>query len=117
MIERPLGVTIICILGFISAIFALMSGIILTTITSLFQNSIITLFGFLGYILIIIAIANFIGFYLLLKMKRTGWVIVTVMGIISIILGIASFGIDSLVSIIISAVIVGYLFMKRKLFA
>jgi len=132
--SRPTGVTIICVLGFISAVFSLVSGILFIGVSSLFGGmgsvsfgnetaSMVvdmgifgTLFGMLGYILIIIAIVGFVGFYLLLKMKKIGWILTTVIGIIFMTLNILNFSLTSILVIVFWAVIIGYLFTKRKLF-
>ena len=139
---RPTGVTIICILGFLLSILALLTGIVSIGLAEIlggaeFQmifgsmvasaiSEEIDLFTIIGVISIIMGIVGLVAFYLLLKMKRTGWIIVTVLGVIqiavSLIPSLMSFSIEGLLNlntilpIAIWVIIIGYLFAKRNLF-
>jgi hypothetical protein len=88
-----------------------------------------SLLGGLGSLLTIISLIplvtgaiGLVAFYLLLKMKRIGWIIVTVLGIISIVLSViqavlVGFDIFSIaLGVGLWAIILGYLWTKRKLF-
>jgi hypothetical protein len=136
---RPTGVTIICILGFLGAILMLFAGVLIVFLGQFFDQIMgvlplgnetfplnITgltgagefgsLSGFLGMAFIILAIVDFAGFYLLWKMKKIGWIIITVVGVLTITLYAINFSINYIVSIILFAVIVVYLLTQRKLF-
>ena len=65
---------------------------------------------------IIIALIDFVALYLLLKMKKTGWILVTLMEIITIILGVLVLSMTNILGIVLAFIIVIYLFTKRKLF-
>lgn len=141
--SRPTGVTIICILGFLFSILALLTGIVSigfagfiesigpplmleSEIISMIFGEIGSLFNILGLITIIMGVVGLVTFYLLLKMKRTGWIIVTFLGVIqiavSLIPSMISFSIEGLLNlntilpIAIWVVIIAYLFTKRNLF-
>lgn len=127
--SRPTGVTIICVLGFLGAILVLFSGILLAGLgglmggltsgdetVSMDLGGLGSLLGLFGYVFIIIGIVDFVGFYLLLKMKRIGWIIITVMGIIFIAMNVINFSVNNILGIVLWVIIIGYLFMKRKLF-
>jgi hypothetical protein len=135
--SRPTGVTIIAILNIIGGITMLLGGITLvaagTIIPSLppsaFQNGNLTEpnvnvsgipLSFLGgtaiaigSVLIAIGIVSFIVAYGLLKGMRWAWTVTVVLSIISIALNaisIATGNIGGIVSIIISAIILYYLY-------
>jgi hypothetical protein len=135
--KRPKIVTIICVLGFLGGIILLIAGILLTGITDMivetgipgvsinetvslalggFEPMLGPLLDFLGMVLIIIALVNFIAFYLLFKMSRIGWIMVIVLGILQIIGSAMSLSMNSVPVIVLGIVIIAYLFMKRKLF-
>jgi uncharacterized membrane protein HdeD (DUF308 family) len=75
------------------------------------------MFVLLGILATAVGIVDMIAFYLLLKMKRSGWIIVTAMGIISIALNLISFTAAGIISIALWVVILVYLFTKRRLFS
>jgi hypothetical protein len=135
--SRPTGVTIIAILNIIGGITMLLGGITLvaagTIIPSLppsaFQNGNLTepkvnlsgispyFFGgiaiAIGGVIIAIGIASFIVAYGLLKGMGWAWIVTVVLSIISIALNaisIATGNIGGIVSIIISAIILYYLY-------
>ena len=135
---RPTGVTVICILGFLSSVLMLVTGILALGLAGIMGGMGISvgglsgassLLGGLGSLLTIISLIplvtgaiGLVAFYLLLKMKRIGWIIVTVLGIISIVLSViqavlVGFDIFSIaLGVGLWAIILGYLWTKRKLF-
>ncbi len=80
----------------------------------------------LGFIPLIVGVVGLVAFYLLLKMKKIGLIIVTTLGVItiaqSILPSLMSFSIEGLLNlntiliIVLWAVIIGYLLTKKKLF-
>jgi uncharacterized membrane protein (DUF2068 family) len=135
--SRPIGVTIIAILNIIGGIIMLLGGITLvaagTILPSLppsaFQNGNLTepninLSGIppsfaggtaiaIGGVIIAIGIVSFIVAYGLLKGMRWAWTLTVVLSIISIVLNaisIATGNIGGIVSIIISGIIIYYLY-------
>lgn len=76
----------------------------------------VSMLSFMGYIFIVIALIDFVALYLLLKMKKTGWILVTLMEIITIILGVMVLSMTNILGIVLAIVIVIYLFTKRKIF-
>jgi len=134
---RPKIVTIICVLGFVGSVILLIAGVLLTGIAdmigdtgipgfSLNETASLALGGFtpmlgplldfLGMVLIIIALINFIAFYLLFKMNKIGWIIVIILGILQITGSAMSLSLNSVPVIVLGILIIAYLFMKRKLF-
>lgn len=142
--RRPLGVTIICILVLLDALLMLFAGVLMIFMGNLFgdmgmflvenQNTFLlgnqtgmllglgevgSLLGFLGPIFIVIAIVEFVGFFLMWKMKKIGWIIVVAAGIATMAIYVLSLGgIDYMMLIYaaLTAVVIIYLLMKRKLF-
>jgi hypothetical protein len=127
--SRPIGVTIIAILNIIGGIIMLLGGITLvaagTILPSLppsaFQNGNLTepninLSGIaiaIGGVIIAIGIVSFIVAYGLLKGMRWAWTLTVVLSIISIVLNaisIATGNIGGIISIIISGIILYYLY-------
>lgn len=144
--RRPAGIAIICLLGFLASVLMLLAGILIVFLGQILGQTIGSLplgnealpllgnetglmnmeeigsffglsSGFLGMIFIALAIVDFAGFYLLWKMKRVGWILVTAVGIIMIIPYVLNFSINSLILIVPAAAIIVYLLIKRKLFA
>lgn len=115
---RPLGVTVLGIIGLLWSLLALIGTASLLTLSAAVVGSMggIASFGS-GVIeisaMLIISIISLIGYILLLKMKRNGWLIVEIFGVISIILSALSLNI---IGIVITAIIIGYLYTKRQLF-
>jgi hypothetical protein len=121
--SRPLGVTIIAILNIIGGVIMLIFGIglvilgaVLPTLPpSVFNQS---LFGGVGIafgaVLVALAIVSFIVAYGLLKGRGWAWTVTLILSIISIVWNAitiataANFG--GIISIIISAVIIYYLY-------
>ncbi|NIP40244.1 MAG: hypothetical protein GTN39_01840 [Candidatus Aenigmarchaeota archaeon] len=134
--SRPTGVTIICILGFLGAILLLISGVLLVGLGGIIVNTgipflgnetaSVTLGGFgsvlgplldlMGFVLIALAVIYFVSFYLLLKMNRIGFVLVILLGLLQIIGSAISFSMNNATMIVLWAIIIAYLFIKRKFF-
>ena len=116
--RRPTGVTIICILGYVGSVLALVAGIL-----SIFFSAIVvtafplpgldSLFAILGALSLLLGIVGLVAFSLLLKMKKIGWIIVTIEGIISIIIGALTFNV---LGIALWIIILVYLWRKKDLF-
>lgn len=134
---------VICILGFLLSVLALLTGIVSIGLAgilggldipltvdgetaSITFGEVVSLFTILGLITLIMGVVGLVGFYLSLKMKKTGWIIVTVLGVIQIavilIPTMLTFSIEGLLNlntilpIAIWVVIIAYLFTKRNLF-
>ncbi|MBU0530561.1 MAG: hypothetical protein ABIH52_02050 [Candidatus Aenigmatarchaeota archaeon] len=135
--ERPIGVTVISILGFLISLLAIIGAAFILFIGSMFSGLDPTLvddvlvisFGdvgtyimVLGMIPLVVGIIGLIAFFLLLKMKRSGWFLVVTLGIISIITTVVSsvlvsFETTGIITLVVWIIIIAYLFMKRKIFA
>lgn len=100
MVQRPLGVSAICILGWIGAGFWALA-----------------VFAGLGAVLVVVLLAlgvvNFVVLFWLWKMQKKGWTWTMVIEIISLVLSLLQF---SLVGIVIPAIVVIYLWTKKGLF-
>jgi len=129
MAERPLGITIIAILGFIGAVLLVIGGLFLlfvgTALMEILEGT-TGLFGGLlgtaaGAIVLIIGIVQFVISYGLWKLKK--WAlyiefILLLLGIVNSIIMMAYIGdLTQIVAIIISAIILYYLYSKRKVFS
>lgn len=127
--DRPTGVTIIAILNIISGIVMLAGGLGLAAIGSILptmsavdpnasgQLAIAGLLGVggvaVGGILIILGIISFVVAWGLLKGRGWAWTVTAVLAVISIIMGIVSLAagnFGSIVNIIISGVVLYYLY-------
>jgi hypothetical protein len=124
--HRPTGVTIIAILNIIGGIIMLVGGLVLVAagsiLPSLSTNSDLSgvpalLIGTaaiaVGIILIILGIISFIVAYGLMKGMSWAWTLTVVLSIIGIVLNaisLASGNFGGIVSIIISAIILYYLY-------
>jgi|GEM_PF-1827209 len=135
----PLPVTMLSFLGILYAVI-----LILTAVTAIFfvgslegydltflnettlqiplvpLEEIAFLVNFLAFLNIVIALVYLLGFLLLLRMKRSGWIILMFMGILSAIingmnLGI-SFGTGNALILVFWIAVIAYLLIKRKLF-
>ena len=69
-----------------------------------------------GVIFLVLGIVDLIAYIMLFKMKRIGWLLVTVLGVISILMGIATDVMSNVITIVITALIIIYLYTKRQLF-
>jgi hypothetical protein len=114
--SRPIGVTIIAILNIIGGIIMLLGGITLVaagTILPSLQPSAGGTAIAIGGVIIAIGIVSFIVAYGLLKGMRWAWTLTVVLSIISIVLNaisIATGNIGGIISIIISGIILYYLY-------
>jgi len=117
MTERPLGVTIIGILWILSGLLALFGGIGIAALGSLVAGPIGGIIGLgLGVALLVIGIIEIvlgIGCF-----KRWGWVwtVGVIVTIISLLMGIVDLfrtGAGALLGIVISVVILWYLFREN----
>ncbi len=100
--SRPIGVTIVAILMIISGILFLVGG-----------TGLVVFIPPIGVPLIIIGIANLVLAWGLFKGKGWAWIITVILAIISVILSIvsiASGGRTNIISLIISAVILYYMY-------
>jgi len=139
--KRPTIVTVICILGFLMSVLFVLTGILTLFVSSLFapfgtgtltsgegvSSDVSDLSGF-GSLLIlfsavplIVGIIGFGTFYLLLKMNKIGWILVLILGIISIALGLLQIAMGvfqfNIISLAFWGLIVAYMLLKRNLFA
>jgi len=120
MAERPLGLTIICILGFIGAIIGIFGGIAMFGLGAIFGGLISGMYGGLlgtiswivGIVILIISIISLYAIYGLWNMKKWAWTLTMILEIISIILGLTALN----PSIIIPVIIVIYLWIKKDIF-
>lgn len=127
--KRPTGVTIIAILNIIGGILMLIGGIALVTIAAVLPEAFeqgmgsgmsdmsAGMYGALGVgmggIILVLGIISFIVAYGLWKGKSWAWTLTVVLSIISIALNaisIASANFGGIINIIISAVILYYLY-------
>lgn len=120
MAERPLGLTAICILGFLGAILGILGGIALFGLGKLFGGIIGGAFGgvlgtissIISVMILIISIISLYTFYGLWKMKKWAWTWTMIAEIISIFLGLFSLN----PTILIPVIIVIYLWIKKDIF-
>ena len=116
MAERPLGITIICVLGFIGAIIGILIGAATFSISSLLVAYLGLFSAFVSVfagILIVWGLVIFVGSFWMWKMLKKGWILVMIMYGISVILGLISF---QYVSLVIPILFMIYLYMKKDLF-
>lgn len=123
MAERPLGLTIICILGFIMALLYIVGSAYML----LMGGAMMAYFGVMGslaagmggllmaisILALLLSIAFLISLVWLWQMKRIGWAIAMVLNIILLIIGLANFNVFG---VILALIIVIYLYVKRGLF-
>ncbi len=124
---RPKGVVLISVLGFLSAAFLIISGIFVVFFSMLFgallgavgeegataAGIFASLGNMIALFLFILGIIELVAFYMLLKMKRKGFMLVTILMALQTGLG----GITMNVPVVIPSVIVLiYILMKRDLF-
>jgi hypothetical protein len=140
--SRPRGVTLICLIGFLSAVLMLVAGALLIGLGGLvgydalmlgnpaefnfnllsaigLENTgdVASLFGLAGVIFVVLAVMEFVGFLLLWKMKRIGWVLITATGVITIVIAMTKFDFSYyILTVVVSASIICYLLAKRKTF-
>ncbi|HOT03460.1 MAG TPA: hypothetical protein PK069_04715 [Methanolinea sp.] len=107
MAERPLGVTIVAILWIIGGLITLFGGIGFVVLFGEALGSLMEPFGVIYMILGILGIILGIGALSAWSWVWTGGIVIT---IIDLIMGFASFFSTGLISIVISALILWYLF-------
>lgn len=138
-IKRPLGIKILCILGWLEALVILLAGIALiglgffggslignfiggdilgTLGTGGVANLIGEIMGVLGILLAILGAASFWITFWLWKMQKRGWKWAIYAQITTLLLGIVGLLLDptSILDLIIPVIIVIYLWMKKDLF-
>jgi hypothetical protein len=120
MAERPLGLTAICMLGFLGAILGILGGIALFGLGKLFGGLIGGTFGgilgtvssIVSVMILIISVISLFTFYGLWKMEEWAWKWTMLAEIISIFLGLFSLN----PTIFIPVIIVIYLWMQKDIF-
>jgi len=120
MANRPLGVTVICVLGWIGAIFTILAGLALLGVAAVGGTVLSTTLGMLagygvvlGALFVVLGIANLVVLYWLWQMKKQGWKWTMILEIISLVMSLVQI---SIVGIAIPAIVVIYLWMNKKLF-
>lgn len=127
--HRPTGVTIICVLGFISALGGIFIGLLGVLFTGLFAGLLGAVggeaaagagsFASLGFIIslmpMVLGIVQLVAFFMLLKMKKMGFVLVLIIEIIQIVVGVMTMAL-SMFLVPLALIIVIYLLLKRDLF-
>ena len=122
MTERPLGLTIICIFGFVGAVLTIISGIEMlfalgTTFsgeTGGISDNVSGVTGsIIGIVALLISIVSFYAFYGLWNIKKWAWTLTVILEIINIIFDLISLNL----AIIIPVIVVIYLWMKRGIFS
>jgi hypothetical protein len=117
MAERPLGVTIIGILWIISGILALLGGIGISVLGGAIAGPLGAAFGLvIGFGLVIMGLIEIILGIGCFRAWGWVWTIGVIVTIISLVVGIIDLiqsGASALVGIIISAIILWYLFREN----
>ena len=132
MAQRPTGVTLICVLGFIQALMMIGSGLYVFYFGSVLSGagagagSIGMAFGILGMIFsamalipVFIGLLLLVAFYWLWNMKRSGWTIVVILQILALLFSLAGTAMmdpASIINLVLSGAILYYLFTNKKLF-
>jgi hypothetical protein len=130
VVKRPLGIKLISYLGFLYSIFIIVVGILLMALSSMFGSyagdsaeltEISSSLSYLGSILFLIGIIGVIATLLLLNMRKAGFFMVLIIGIIAIInsidLALSEYYTNgNILGIVVWGATVGYLLTKRKLF-
>jgi hypothetical protein len=115
MTDRPIGVTIICILSWIGAIALIAIGA-LFVLGGLF----IPLLAVIGAVFLVIGIVSFLVTFALWNLKMWAWWIIVILNVISIVSGIGSAvayaDFSPIFGIIIPVIIVIYLWTVRDHF-
>lgn len=124
MAQRPTGVSVICILGFLGAIIEIVGGLGMVALGGLTGGIAIPemaavpgflagMLGIFGAILVVLGIASFVVIFWLWQMKKIGWTLTMILEIIGILLSLVSFNI---IGLVIPVIIVIYLWLKKDLF-
>ncbi len=116
MADRPLGVTIICILSWIGAIALIALGALMVLGGLLFAP----VLAVVGAVFLIIGIVSFLVTFALWNLKMWAWWIIVILNIISIVSGIGSAvayaDFSPIMGIIIPVIIVIYLWTVKEHF-
>ena len=131
-VERPIGITVISILGFLFALSMIISGIVLImfaefgslVLRAMVGRSVVEMIfsavvAVAGAVFIVLGILMAIVSYALWNMKRWGWIIGVALLIIDVILDIGSLVVNPVIStirLLISGVVLYYLWANRELF-
>jgi uncharacterized membrane protein (DUF2068 family) len=113
--NRPLGVTIVAILAIIGGIFFIIGGLAPLAIAAIVPEFSVLLIG-IGSILIAIGIGYLVVSYGLMKAKGWAWSITLVLSYVGIVFGIISIiggNFLSIIHLIISIVIIWYLYKSQ----
>jgi hypothetical protein len=126
MATRPLGVTIICILGWLGAILSIVGGLALLGLSSLsgafaaaamgqVLGSLVSVYGAL---VIIVSAVSIIALYWLWNMMKKGWNLTMILEVIGVVFGVIQiiYNPISVFGLAIPAIIVIYLWMNKNLF-
>jgi hypothetical protein len=115
MVDRPLGVTIICILNWIGAIALIAIGVV-----AVIGGFFLPFLFIIGAIFLVIGIISFFVTFALWNLKMWAWWLVVILNFISIISGIggavAAGDFSPIFGIIIPVIIVVYLITVRDHF-
>ncbi|OGI14615.1 hypothetical protein A3K63_03700 [Candidatus Micrarchaeota archaeon RBG_16_49_10] len=128
--KRPLGVSIISILGFVGALVLIAIGIALLVFAELGEALLMSMFPFFGVILkiaigvvggimILLGVLTLVISYGLWKMKKWAWIIGMVLLGIGVLRDLGSLVVSPLsstVGIAVNAIILYYLWTNRELF-
>jgi uncharacterized membrane protein YuzA (DUF378 family) len=114
---RPLGVTIICVLGWIGALFSLLGGLTLLGFGMTAYNvasMLYTEFGtILGVTYLLFGLAGLLMFYWLWHLKKQGWRWAMIIESLMLAMSLLEMNI---VGMIIPGIIVIYLWTNKNLF-
>ena len=126
MATRPLGVTIIYILGWLGAILSIVGGLALLGLSSLsgafaaaamgqVLGSLVSVYGAL---VIIVSAVSIIALYWLWNMMKKGWNLTMILEVIGVVFGVIQiiYNPISVFGLAIPAIIVIYLWMNKNLF-
>ena len=120
---RPIGVTIISVLGMIVSIMIVLMGLLAILLGAafgaLFGPAVTAFGGLVGVIFIIIGGIIFIANWFLWKMKKIGWILVIIFEVIGLLAAILTLPVNiilGIVEIIINGLVIFYLYENRNLF-
>jgi hypothetical protein len=113
MAERPLGVTILGILWIIAGLAALIGGLGAAVFVGIFAGALGAAIGVLAIIIGLIELALGVGCFMAWPWVWPVGVIVTIIGLIIGIVNLFSVGAGALIGIVISAIILWYLFQPQ----
>lgn len=130
--NRPLGISIICFLGWLGVLAGIISELsilLLNILSNPIGQMLInaypikgTMLNFFILVALLLSIAQFVVIYWLWKMQRKGWLWTIILGFIYIILSIVESSflglslLSSIYPILLQVIIMIYLWMKKDLF-